>query len=305
MIHYRMNAQHTAVSPLILGIATTGRPGILRATLIHLAGLADRPDQVIVCIADPKDVSEDVLPAMPFSLRVILSERGTCVQRNTMLDAVPDAAVLLFIDDDFMPADGYFSACRQLFADHPDVVMATGQVLADGISGPGMDHVEGAAQLAAAPQLRPAPALSEVYNAYGCNMAVRVATAQAHQVSFDTDLPCYGWLEDVDFSRRIAPHGRIVKYNAMQGVHLGTKTGRSKGLPLGYSQIANPVYMIRKGSMSRPRALRMMLRNLLANLAHAWRPEPWVDRRGRLRGNLLALRDLISGQIAPNRSSGM
>jgi hypothetical protein len=45
----------------------------------------------------------------------------------------------------------------------------------------------------------------------------------------------------------------------------------------------------------------MMLRNCLANLGKSLRPEPWVDRRGRLRGNLLALRDLATGRLSPER----
>jgi hypothetical protein len=56
-----------------------------------------------------------------------------------------------------------------------------------------------------------------------------------------------------------------------------------------------------KGTMSAPRALRMILRNLVSNVVKALRPEPWVDRRGRLRGNLLALSDLLRGRIAPDR----
>ena len=31
------------------------------------------------------------------------------------------------------------------------------------------------------------------------------------------------------------------------------------------------------------------------------RPEPWIDRRGRLAGNLRALRDLVTGRLAPGR----
>jgi len=42
-------------------------------------------------------------------------------------------------------------------------------------------------------------------------------------------------------------------------------------------------------------------RNLMANAARSFRPEPFVDRRGRLRGNMIALMDLIRGRIAPER----
>jgi hypothetical protein len=33
----------------------------------------------------------------------------------------------------------------------------------------------------------------------------------------------------------------------------------------------------------------------------ALRPEPWVDRRGRARGNWLAMFDLLRGRVVPER----
>ena len=42
-----------------------------------------------------------------------------------------------------------------------------------------------------------------------------------------------------------------------------------------------------------------MARNLLANLVRSLWPEPHIDRRGRLRGNVLALRHLLTGRIEP------
>jgi hypothetical protein len=38
---------------------------------------------------------------------------------------------------------------------------------------------------------------------------------------------------------------------------------------------------------------------LLINLARSLRPEPWVDRRGRMKGNWLALRDWLLGRMHP------
>ena len=285
-------------APLIVAIATTGRAPVLRETLRHLATLPDRPDLVVLSVADPADHDGDTA-ALPFPLTVIEAPRGLCAQRNAVLDALGGSGVLVFLDDDFLPAPGFMAATRAVFAAEPDVVMATGRVLADGILGPGLDHAEGLQLLAAADDTAATP--EEVYNGYGCNMAVRLGAVARTGLRFDTALPRYGWLEDVDFSRRLAAEGRIVKAPAMQGVHLGTKTGRSRGVPLGYSQIANPVYLMRKRTMAPRRALRMMLRNCLANLARAPRPEPWVDRRGRLKGNLLGLRDLLLGRIAPGR----
>jgi hypothetical protein len=39
----------------------------------------------------------------------------------------------------------------------------------------------------------------------------------------------------------------------------------------------------------------------LANLARSLYPEPWVDRKGRLKGNAMALMDLVIGRISPRR----
>jgi hypothetical protein len=45
----------------------------------------------------------------------------------------------------------------------------------------------------------------------------------------------------------------------------------------------------------------LMWRNLVANFARSIYPEPWIDRRGRLKGNLLALKDLVVGDLSPGR----
>ena len=206
-----------------------------------------------------------------------------------------------FYADDFLSAEGYIPALRSLFAQHPDVVMATGRVLADGVHGPGLSHAEGLAILARAPVPPGKPQPEDSYSVYGCNMAFRAQAFRDHPERFDEDLPLYAWLEDMDLSRRMARFGRVVRDASLIGVHLGTKAGKSPGLHFGYSQIANPAYLIRKGSVRPAPVVKLACRNLAANLVKSLRPEPWIDRRGRLRGNLLALADLIRGRSAPGR----
>jgi hypothetical protein len=77
--------------------------------------------------------------------------------------------------------------------------------------------------------------------------------------------------------------------------------GRSPGRRLGYSQVANPVYLLRKGSYSAGRAGRSVGRNIAANVARAFWPEAYIDRRGRLAGNALAILDFCRGRLAPER----
>ena len=42
-----------------------------------------------------------------------------------------------------------------------------------------------------------------------------------------------------------------------------------------------------------------MARNIAANLVRSLWPESYVDRRGRLRGNLLAMLHVLPGRIEP------
>ena len=89
---------------------------------------------------------------------------------------------------------------------------------------------------------------------------------------------------------------------ARECVHCGEKRGRERsGRRLGYSQVCNPVYLLRKATLPRQIAVRMILRNLLANHAKLFRPEPWIDRQGRAAGNWLAIRDVLRGRVDPHR----
>ena len=285
---------------LILAIATTGRAPILAQTLPHLLTQTAWPDLLVLSVAGPDDLDPEVLEGLDFPRLVLSGPRGLCAQRNRVLDLLRADDIVLMLDDDFVMAPDYVAQVLTLFRDTPDVVMVTGTVLADGIGGAGYDFAEGLVRLRAVPPPAPQP-LRPVYNGYGCNMAFRARPVVEQGLRFDQRLPLYGWLEDVDFSRQMAAAGRIVQSTALTGVHLGTKTGRTPGVKLGYSQIANPLYLIGKRTMSRRRALRMLAQNVVGNLIRLPRPEPWIDRRGRLRGHLLALRDLLRGRLRPER----
>ena len=45
----------------------------------------------------------------------------------------------------------------------------------------------------------------------------------------------------------------------------------------------------------------MMSRNILANHVKTFRPEAWVDRKGRMKGNWMGLFDLVRGRLHPER----
>lgn len=284
---------------IAIAIATAGRRDTLTGVMAELSSQTAQADRIMVCPAKPDDADRDALGRLSLGIEFVDGPVGLCAQRNALMQALSDMDVVLFLDDDFVMGPDYIAECAALFARHDDVVMTTGEVIADGISGPGLEMA--AAHAALAHDRMPEEDLREVHNGYGCNMAVRMAPVRDHDLRFDERLPFYGWLEDVDFSRRLAAYGRIVRSRRCRGVHMGVKRGRSSGVRLGYSQVANPYYMWRKGSLSARFASVQMGRNLAANFGRLLRPEPWVDRAGRVRGNLMAMGDLLRGQVDPQR----
>lgn len=287
-------------SKLTLGIAiaTLGRRDVLRTVLELTQSQTLKADRIVVCGTAETDFDRSGAswPAAEFE---ISDTPGACHQRNLAIARLDDMDIILFLDDDFVMAPDYIARCVEVFERHPDVAMVTGRVIADGILGSGITTDE-ALELLRTDQGPVADGeLSDIYNGYGCNMAFRAGLAR--HLRFDEALPLYSWLEDVDFSRRLSGFGRIVKSGACRGVHMGVKRGRTSGRRFGYSQIANPLYLADKGTMERHRALHQIARNIIANLVRAWRPEPWVDRAGRLAGNGRALLDLVRGRLSPRR----
>lgn len=287
---------------LVIGIATHGRPAIVAETLNRLVAQSVQPDRIIISVANRKDIDRVSRRAHP--VEVVMCKRGLSGQRNTILARLDHDDLLIMIDDDFLLAPEYCEKALDLFHRDPALAMATGEVIADGIKGPGLTHTQAQVFLDQRPQVSNRQEYP-VYNCYGCNMVIRVKTALEHGVQFDERLPLYSWLEDVDFSRQMAKYGKIVYSNTLQGVHLGTKTWRTPGVKFGYSQVANPIYLSSKGTMAISRATALMSRNILMNILRSIRPEPWADRRGRLRGNLLALGDLIAGGPNPERAKSI
>lgn len=281
-----------------VGIATAGRPHILNQILWELTKQSRLPDVIIVCTSSNADLGD--IPLEFPAIVTLFAGRGLAQKRNAILRHLSDPDVLIFLDDDFLVDRDYVAATEAAFASDTAIAMSTGNVIADGVCGPGLDVTKARRALVAAGS--PASAAPhDVYSAYGCNMSLRLGVARRYQLTFDEQLPLYGWLEDVDFSRRVAGYGRVVKVPAARGVHLGVKSARQRGIQLGYSQVANPVYLMRKGTYGARYAAALMSRNILANFGRALWPEAHVDRTGRVLGNLRALRDLIDGRLHPQR----
>lgn len=277
-------------------VASIGRAELLAATIGHLSSQTRKPDSVLVVSVSPADVA-GVPTQADFPIEVIFAEMGLPKQRNAGLRHVQGKAdIIVFFDDDFVPSLTYLAELENLFETRPDVVGATGRVIADGIKTPGISFRDAVLLNAGdvAPQIateRQMPAL------YGCNLSARASATK--DLWFDENLPLYGWQEDVDFSYQLGKRGKLLLTNRLAGVHMGAKSGRTSGRRLGYSQIANPVYLLRKNTIPHRLAWRLMVRNVVANAVRTFRPEPYIDRRGRLVGNLIAIRDLVLGKLHP------
>ncbi|EPE96496.1 glycosyltransferase [Rhizobium grahamii] len=279
--------------------ATRGRPEVVAATVRHfLATQSLQPSSIIISCVDTADAGS--LASLP-DITIVTGPPGLAAQRNTALEHLePDTEIVAFFDDDFVADQNWLAAAARVFRDESQVVSFTGHVVADGIKGPGISFDEAVRAVEAAPV--PTSAWTEHYSPYGCNMAFRVAAIG--NVRFDERLVLYGWLEDRDFAAALGRRGgRSIKWSGAYGVHMGVKSGRVSGERLGYSQVINPLYMRGKGTMSFIEVADHVFRNTASNFGRALCPEPFIDRKGRAKGNLLALLDVLRGRLEPERAA--
>src|ERR1700683_2219499 len=266
-----------------LVIASHRRPDLLEQVLRRVIAQTRIRDEIILSVVEPTD-----LPNATFTfidLKIICGSAGSSSQRNRGISCLIDKTdFIAFIDDDFIVCDDYFLNLEKIFQQDESIVGMTGEVIADGAKSPGMTFEEGLRLVEQYRQgTKPPPFTGDIQGAYGCNMAFR--TARIGSLRFDERLVLYGWLEDLDFCGALGRSGRIVKTNLAWGVHLGSKGGKGSEVRLGYSQMVNPAYIVRKGNLPCAFAFRLAARNFLANLIKSIHPESYIDRRGRLWGN--------------------
>ena len=284
-----------------IAIATVGRPALLRETVDLIARQTRRPDGVLVVA--PSEADFGTAGDSEIAPELALSAKGLCRQRNRALDLLAGRAdVVLFLDDDFVMAPDYLAALEALFVSDPGIAGVTGNLVADGVRHGGFTAQQALDRIARdAARLDPAVIPREAL--YGCNMALRMSLMRG--LRFDEALPLYGWQEDIDLTMQLARRGRLVSSGRITGVHLGVRGGRTSGRKLGYSQVANLVYLLRKGTIPRWLARKLFWQNLAANVLRAPFPEPHIDRAGRLAGNVRALADLALGRIDPRKIERM
>jgi GT2 family glycosyltransferase len=283
-------------------ISTRGRPDIVASLVKHLAEQTRPPDHIFVIGSKPEDVAN--LDHNQKGLTVKIGREGSTFQRNDgMALAGSRFSYLVFFDDDFVPSLSWLERMSEIFESRPDVAGMTGRVLADGTRTAGIALDDAFSMVRRYDtQPRHGEVLHETF-AYGsnvgCNMAYRYSAIRG--ITFDERLPLYAWHEDSDFRGQVEKRGFFAQADDLCGVHLGHKNGRGSGVTLGYSQVANSLYLARKGTVPKRFLAQIVCKNIIINALRSIRPEPYVDRRGRMRGNFIALFDLILRRIAPER----
>lgn len=277
------------MNPTVI-IATRGRPEVLAATLDSVWRQDVPPREVTVVATERSDVPPSA--AQQPGTRILLGGPGSTIQRNIGLDVIPpDADPVVFLDDDVELAPDYLARVVQFLEAHPDVVGLSGVTAHDGpcarewaIERVRLDS-ERTGRWWLADSL------------YGCNMVFRHNAVES--VRFDERLALYGWLEDKDFSVRVGRVGPLVTLADARLVHMAARSGRVSGTRLGFAQIMNPVYLWRmNGTLTTRQMLAYVARPLALNAVGIVRPKG-IDRLGRLKGNLGALRLIARRQIEP------
>nr|WP_284314168.1 HlyD family efflux transporter periplasmic adaptor subunit [Labrys miyagiensis] len=119
---------------IAIAIATAGRREVLADTVLFMRNQERPPEEFLICRARPEDADVETLRQAHPQLVTVSSPVGLCRQRNVLM-AASNADVMVFFDDDFLPDADFLVEIEKLFHANPDVAIATGCVLADGIRG--------------------------------------------------------------------------------------------------------------------------------------------------------------------------
>lgn len=271
-------------------IPSMGRSEVLRDTLASISRQTSIPALVVLVVTTAADLPQGEL--MP-GVEAIITDKGSSVQRNAGLRHLPAGMKFVsFLDDDVELEPEYFERILCFLTRHETYVLVDGAVVRNG------DVTREQALMLIGSIGTVESGFHDSLNAYGCNMTVRREVAD--KVLFDERLKLYAWLEDADFSRRCLHYGNCAQVSDARLVHLCAPAGRMNGKRYGFAQITNSYYLRTKGQMSLIGLLRThwgpaLCSNIIGTLCR----DRKVDRAGRLRGNLIALKRIFFGRCEP------
>jgi GT2 family glycosyltransferase len=296
-------------------IATKGRPRETLRLMDYLQRQTTTPAFTIVVGTEYADIAE--MEEHPFikngnGIAVISNRVGISAQRNYGLEVLDQRGYFapeygrffcVFFDDDFRTDAHWIEQAIERFK-KGDIVGLSGKILADGVTKGGLSEKDAESyinnEIPPQSHWQGSAFEYEIQGVYGCNMAFLDTVIK--KVRFDEELPLYSWQEDIDYSGMARKYGKIIYTPKCVGVHLGVKSGRVSGVKFGYSQIANPLYLLKKGTMSFSHCFKLLVRAIASNLIHSIRLHPYTDYRGRLLGNIRAIIDTIAHGPTPRNA---
>lgn len=287
----------TARESITVILASAGRPDILAQAILNCNEQTGVDFCGVVSVPDTDSLPSD--QSVLSGWRVVTGVRGLAAQRNHALDTLENVTELVyFFDDDAVLRHDYLYLAARHFRENPEVVGATGRVLLDGKTS---EEIHQDVAVSALRDSEAEPTLGvwrPTRELYGANFGYRLEAAPT--LRFDDRLPLYSWLEDHDFARRLMPLGVLAHVDDCIIVHRAAASGgRKSHLRLGYSQVANPIYLWRKGSFPLWLAAQQLGRPVAKNIVRSVGGGERIWRRGRLRGNVLAVKDLLRARLDP------
>ena len=295
------NSEDSSISVVI---ASKGRPDCVRETIGCLRRQTLKPREIVVVVPSAEDLPEN---QWGNEVRYLVGPLGLTTQRNRGIETVSPAAKYVgCFDDDFELKDDYLEQAVAFLDGNIQVVGMSGRILKDG----GVSRDE-AKKLIADYKPEGIPrgmfySRGSHHILYGCNMVIRRHLLTYEK--FDENLPFYSYGEDYDFSIRLEHYGLIGRFAGCVGVHLETPGGRVRELLRGYSFVANNWYFLEKGVVHLPPLMawiRFWLvcvgKSLWQSLSKLLKGDRSLDWSGRVKGHLLAVKDISLGRCHPQR----
>jgi GT2 family glycosyltransferase len=295
-------------TPISVVIASKGRPGFVSETIENLRRQTLKPKEIIIVVPSIEDLPTKQLGD---DVRCIVGPLGTSLQRNKGIAALSNTVTYVgFFDDDVELKADYLEQAVAFMNVNVAIMGISGHLLASG----GISRQEAKRLIAGYQPGENSRGMffsqGKHHILFGCNMIIRRAALNYER--FDENLPLYSYGEDYDLSIRLERYGLIGRFHGCIGVHLETPGGRVREVLRGYSFVANNWYFLKKGVMHQPPLIawtRFWLicfgKSTLTSLSNLLKGDRSLDWSGRLKGQLLALKDIFLGCCHPGRIKEM
>jgi GT2 family glycosyltransferase len=289
-------------------IASKGRPDLVRETIESLQRQTLKPREIIIVVPSMED-----LPPQQWGddVQYIVGPLGLTSQRNKGITAIPATVPYVgCFDDDFELKEDYLEQAVAFMNANVSIMGISGHL----IGRRGISRQE-AKKLIASYQPGENPrgtffSQGKHHILYGCNMIIRRAVLNYEK--FDENLPLYSYGEDYDISIRLERYGPVGRFAGCVGVHLETPGARVHEVQRGYSFVANNWYFLKKGVKHLPFLMAWIRfwfvcvgKSLWQSLWNLLKGDRSLDWSGRVKGHLLALKDIFLGRCHPRRIEEM